>query len=118
MWKMLCFCENSMSLSELWRVVFGRDAMYWYRIEQSLGRNSLVGTTVRHPDDIPKDLGADEKHTRILGEKTYVATTVGNGCILGASVAMDAGENTLTKAYGKFKYEAECMHPEYSPRTV
>ena len=98
--------------------VFGRDAMYWYRIEQSLGRNSLVGTTVRHPGDIPKDLGADEKHTRILGEKTYVATTVGSGCILGASVAMDAGENALTKAYGKFKYEAECINPEYSPRTV
>ena len=98
--------------------VFGKDAMYWYRIEQSLGRNSLVGTTVRRPEDIPEDLGADEKHTRILGEKTYVATTVGNGCILGASIAVDAGEKTLTKAYGKFDYEAKCIHPEYLPRTV
>ena len=29
--------------------VFGRDAMYWYRLEQGLGRFSLVGTTVKTP---------------------------------------------------------------------
>ena len=27
--------------------VFGRDAMYWYRLEQGLGRFSVVGTTVK-----------------------------------------------------------------------
>ena len=27
--------------------VFGHDPMYWYRLEISLGRNSIVGTTVR-----------------------------------------------------------------------
>ena len=40
--------------------VFGKDPMYWYRIEQTLGRNSIVGTTIRDPDDIPQHLGADE----------------------------------------------------------
>jgi hypothetical protein len=30
--------------------VFGRDAMYWYRLEQGLGRFSLVGTTVKSPE--------------------------------------------------------------------
>ena len=29
--------------------VFGHDAMYWYRLEQGLGRFSLVGTTVKNP---------------------------------------------------------------------
>ena len=29
--------------------VCGRDAMYWYRLEQGLGRFSIVGTTVKHP---------------------------------------------------------------------
>jgi len=33
--------------------VFGKDPMYWYRIEQSLGQNSIVGTTIRNPADIP-----------------------------------------------------------------
>jgi len=61
--------------------------MYWYRNEQALGRNSIVGTTVRNPDDIPEHLGADEKHTRILENKTYIATTAGSQCILGASIA-------------------------------
>jgi hypothetical protein len=98
--------------------IFGKDPMYWYRIEQSLGRNSIVGTTVRNPDDIPDHLGADEKHTRCLGDKVYVATTVGNECILGASVAEDAGEEALKGAYKVFKDECRCVNPDYSPTTV
>jgi hypothetical protein len=47
--------------------------MYWYRIEQSLGRNSIVGTTIRNPEDIPEHLAADEKHTRILGDKSLLS---------------------------------------------
>jgi len=95
--------------------VFGKDSMYWYRIEQTLGRNSIVGTTVKDPDDIPEHLGADEKHTWILGEKVYVATTVGKGCILGTSIAKDAGEQALKDAYQVFKDEARCIKPDYSP---
>jgi len=38
--------------------VFGRNPMYWYRIEQSLSRHNLVGTTVRYADDLPKHLVA------------------------------------------------------------
>jgi hypothetical protein len=98
--------------------VFGKYPMYWYRLEQSLGRNSIVGTTVRDPDDIPEHLAADEKHTRILGDKVYVATTVGNQCILGAAVAKDAGEQSLQDAYQVFKDEAQCLKPAYTPTTV
>ena len=49
--------------------------MFWYRIELALGRNSIVGTTVRQAD-IPKNLLADEHHQRRDGQKTNVATTV------------------------------------------
>jgi len=98
--------------------IFGRDAMYWFRMEQSLGRNSIVGTTVKRPECLPKHLVADEKHSWILGNKVYVATTSGSGCTLGASIAEDAGENELTKAYGIFKKEAQCIHPQYTPETV
>ncbi len=98
--------------------VFGKYPMYWYRIEQSLGRNSIVGTTIRSPDDIPEHLAADEKHTRILGEKVYVATTVGNQCILGAAIAKDAGEQSLQDAYQLFKDEAQRLKPAYTPTTV
>jgi hypothetical protein len=98
--------------------VFGKYSMYWYRIEQSLGRNSLVGTTVRNPEDIPRNLGADEKHTWIIGNKVFVATVVGNQCILGVSIAADAGDSELQKAYGVFKNEAQCIKPSYTPDTV
>jgi hypothetical protein len=98
--------------------VFGRDPMYWHRIEQTLGRNSIVGTTIRNPDDIPQHLGADEKHTWILGDKVYIATTVGNECILGVSIAGDAGEESLKEAYRVFKDEAQCLNRTYAPCTV
>jgi len=98
--------------------VFGKDPMYWYRIEQSFGRNSIVGTTIRNPEDIPKHLAADEKHTWILNEKVYVTTTVGSECILGAGIVEEDGEDSLTESYGVFKRETQCLKPSYKPDTV
>jgi hypothetical protein len=98
--------------------IFGRDQMYWYRLEQSLGRNSIVGTTIRNSDDIPLHLSADEKHTRILGDKSYIATTVGGQCILGASIAKNAREGGLKDAYQVFKDEVQCIKPDYEPATI
>ena len=37
--------------------VFGHNEQYWYRLENHLGRNSVVGTTVKDPDKLPKDIG-------------------------------------------------------------
>ena len=87
-------------------------------MEQSLGRNSIIGTTIRNADDIPQHLGTDKKHTRLLGDKVYVATTVGGHCIPGASIAKDAGEQSLQEAYKVFKDEAQCLKPTYAPSTV
>lgn len=98
--------------------VFGKNAMYWYRVEQAIGKNSIVGTTIRKSEDIPKHLCADEKHTKLLGSKVYVASTVGNGCILGAEVAKDAGEEALTGAYKVYKDECQYLDSAYSPETV
>ena len=82
--------------------VFGRDPMYWYRLECGLGRSSVVGATVRRAE-LPIHLLADEHHQTIDGEKVYVATTVGDGCVLGAEPAAAAGAAELTAAYGVFK---------------
>lgn len=49
--------------------IFEKDPMYWYRMEQSIGRNSIVGTTVKDPEKLPKHISADEKHTKLCGEK-------------------------------------------------
>ena len=48
---------------------YGKDAMYWYRLETSLGRNSLVGTTIKSANKLSQHIVADEKHTRLLGEQ-------------------------------------------------
>jgi hypothetical protein len=98
--------------------VFGRDPMYWYRLEQSLGRFSVVGTTVKVPSRLPQDLVADEKHSRLDKNKIYIATTAGEGCLLGASVTDSASEAALRQAYGVFAQEARAVDADYRPETV
>jgi len=97
--------------------VFGRDPMYWYRLECGLGRFSIVGTTVGK-EELPEHLLADEHHQTLDGEKVYIATTVGGGCILGAEPAPTAGTEDLKAAYEVFKDEARDVTPGYAPKTV
>ncbi len=95
--------------------VFGRDAMYGYRLEQGLSRFSIVGTTVKSPAHLPKDLVADEKHSWLKGERVYIVTTAAKDCILGASVAQTASQVDLEKAYGVFANEAQALDADYAP---
>ncbi len=92
--------------------------MYWHRLERSLGRNSLVGTTVASAARLPRHLAADEKHTTLAGKKVYLAATAGGGCCLGMALAKAAGNVELTEAYGVFRDEARRLDPEYRPETV
>src|SRR5215813_4895545 len=98
--------------------VFGRDAMYWYRAEIALGRPAIVGSTVKQPAKLPGHLLADEKHTWALGQEVYVPTTVGGGCILGATVTDAASADALEAAYGEFAEEARELSSIYSSQTV
>jgi hypothetical protein len=97
--------------------VFGKNPMYWYRLEVGLGRNSIVGTTLRKVE-VPKHLLADEHHQPRDGVKNYIATTVGKGCCLGAALAQTAGVEDLQTAYGVFKQEAQDVQKDYQPDTV
>lgn len=97
--------------------VFGKHPMYWYRLEVGLGRNSIVGTTLRKAA-LPEHLLADEHHRPRDGVKNYIATTVGEGCCLGAALARTAGVEDLQAAYGVFKREAQDVQKDYQPGTV
>jgi len=96
----------------------GRNAMFWYRLEQALGRNSVVGTTVRDPNALPQHLAADEHHAQLRGEDAYVAMTAGGGCVLGMALSDTANEVDLTAAYGRFRAEAAAVSAGYAPETV
>jgi hypothetical protein len=98
--------------------IFGHNEMYWYRLLERIGRNSLVGTTVRDPLRLPEHLVADEHHVDWCGEKGYVAMTVGAGCVLGLALSDSADEEHLTQAYGCFAEEARGLNPQYQPQTV
>lgn len=97
---------------------FGKDVMTVHRLTLRMGRYNIVGTTVKRPEALPKDVGADEKHTTISGERVYAATTVAEQCLLGASISVGAGEEELTEAYRQFQREAQQIHPNYQPDTV
>jgi hypothetical protein len=97
--------------------VFGQGHMYWYRLEVSLGRNSVAGATLRRAE-MPEHLLADEHHQPRDGQKNYIATTVGEGCCLGCALAETASAEDLQAAYAVFKQEAENVQPGYQPETV
>ena len=99
-------------------LVFGRNAMWWYRLYVCLHQFSIVGTTVCKTTTLPTDLLADEHHIKISGQKAYVATTCGANCFLGMEVSAHADETSLTKAYQVFKEEAEDLDADYQPLTV
>ena len=102
----------------LLKIGFGHSDMYWYRVIERLGRNSLVGTTVRDAAQLPEHLVADEHHADWAGQKGYIPTTVGGGCILGVALTAAADDVHLQEAYGVFAAEARDVDPEYAPQTV
>ena len=97
---------------------FGHSDMYWYRVIERLGRNSLVGTTVHDSAQLPEHLVADEHHADWAGQKGYIPTTVGGGCILGVALTASADDVHLQEAYGVFAAEARDVDPGYAPQTV
>ncbi|PON12626.1 hypothetical protein C2W62_38640 [Candidatus Entotheonella serta] len=97
--------------------VFGRDAMYLYRLDQGLGRFNVVGTTVKSAEYLPKNLVADEKHSWLKRQRVYIVTTVAKDCILGASIAKTASQKDLETAYGVFANEAFYHHPTNQPKS-
>ena len=91
--------------------VFGRNPMDWHRLECTLGRFRLVGTTVKAAERLPRHLVADEKPTTMAGEKVDLAATAGSGCCLGLALAETAGNDELEAAYGVFQDEARRLDP-------
>lgn len=98
--------------------VFGKNDMFWFRLFSHFGRYNIVQTTIKDPQKLPENLLADEKHIRINGEKAYIATTVAEDCMLGASISLTADEIGLTEAYGHFQAEILHVKPDYKPQTV
>ena len=104
----------------IWAVthVFGRNDMYWQRLLERMGRNSLAGTTVRVSDKMPQHIAADEHHLDWRGEKGFLAMTAASGCALGAALTKAADEDHLLEAYGVFDQEARNVNAQWQPQTV
>lgn len=115
--KGLALCHQGTSFETIVEVC-GHNGPYWYRMYVSLGRVSLVGTTVKRVERLPKDLVVDEKHSWLLGEKIYLPTVVGGGVFLGVGVTNKADAADLEAGYGEFKTEVLELDATYEPQTV
>ncbi len=98
--------------------VFGENDMFWYRAENSFGRNSIVGTLIKDPEKLLQSLSADEKETHFNGEKIYIAETVAQDCVLGAAACTGRSTTELAEGYGVMAAEASMLDPQYEPETV
>lgn len=98
--------------------VFGRNAMWWYRLYLSLSMFSIVGTTIRKASKLPEDILVDEQHIKVRGKKAFVATTAANDCFLGMEVCPKANEEFLHQGYQVFKKESQNISIDYEPLTV
>ena len=72
-------------------------------------------TTVRQAT-LPEDSLADEHHQTLDGQTVYIATTVANGCCLGAEPAETAGTDDLKVAYEVFNDEARDIDSDDPPQ--
>jgi hypothetical protein len=76
---------------------FGHSDMYWYRVLERLGRNSLGGTTVR---DAAGARTGGRRASRRLGRPEGIhATTVGGGCWRGTDGSGDDAHLQKPTAY-------------------
>jgi hypothetical protein len=98
--------------------VFGKNDAYWYRVASHFGRYDIVQTTVKDAKKLPDDWLSDEKHTYFNGEKAYIAITVAQDCVFGASISLTADTDGLTEAYGHVQQEILHLKPDYEPKTV
>lgn len=98
--------------------LLGRNPMFWYRCFLCLSDFNLVGTTVYNQEKMPHHLLCDEFHTRLRGQKIYVATTVGQDCFLGVQSCQKVDQKHLQEAYGVFKSEAQQVLPQYCPSDI
>lgn len=60
--------------------IFGKDEMYWWRVENAFSQCSIVGTTIKNSEKLPEHIAVDEKHAKRQKEKIYIATTVADNC--------------------------------------
>jgi hypothetical protein len=98
--------------------VFGRDALGWERAWLACGRPSLMGTTIKEPQTLPRDLVADEQLTRVATHQVSVATTGGGGCCLGVSVGEAADTGTVERGDGACAQDAKALAPDSQARSV
>ena len=97
---------------------FGRDPKVYERAMRALGTFPIVATLFTRAEQLPEHLVADEKFTRLDGQRTYIATTAARGAILGAELVGSSSDQDLEQAYSVVLEQARVLKPDYAPASV
>ena len=94
--------------------------MYWYRLQQGLGLFSVVGTTLKRPEHLPKHPIADEKHSCVdQGNASTSRPPRRKDCYPSGHLLLSHGSQIdLENAYGVFASDAQSIAVDYAPETV
>lgn len=98
--------------------VFARDANYYYRVECRMGKTSIAGALHGREGELPEHLGCDEKHAKHRGDKEYITTTVGGGCVIGAHLCEGADAHSLAEGYQVVREEIAATNPKHRVRSI
>ena len=92
---------------------FGHNDMFWYRLIERRGETVWWEPPSTTRPSCPR-IGGGRASADWAGQKGYVATTVGEGCVLGVGLTASADDAHLQEAYGVFAAEARDVEPEYA----
>ncbi len=98
--------------------VCGRDALGWSRAWLTFGRPSLLGTTVKDPQQGPTDRVADAPRTWGARPPVSVPTPVGGGGVLGVRVVAAATTAAWETGDSECARAAQARAPDSPPRAV
>ena len=104
--------------NEVLAQIFERDPKVYERAMRALGTFPILTTLFSCATLVPQDLVADEKFTRLEGERAYIATTAACGALLGAELVESSSSKHLHEGYSVVLEQARALNPEYRPRSV
>ncbi len=116
--KQALIAYHSGSSLEVCAILHNISAMSLYRIICSLGKYSLCQVLGKAGLTLPKNILADEKHSKCLGEKGYIPLITSGHTTWHIDYVESVEEKVLEDSYKSFDQQVKEVNPQYAPKTV
>jgi len=99
-------------------ICYNISPMCLYRLICAFGKHCLATMLYQAGVPLPKNLQADEKHTKCLGEKGYIPLLTCGHAIWDIDYIDNVDEQTLAPFYQQFVEQTKALEPNYAPKTI